>query len=266
MICLTHIPKTGGTTFRHILINNFSWRHIDFPKSKKIVVKPTDFPFNSFILEQIQSLSGHWLRYSDLMKNLFPNINFIVFLRDPISRIISLFFHIQRYENPNIIFRKWVAENYADPILSDHQTRFIAGCCDLDKVKSILNNGYFFVGSTDQFDTSLLILKRMLGNNFEVRYQRRRASKINKTVVLNNPKNSEAIEKLYEYNKLDFQLHDYVKHTLFSKYQGEWGEVTENDIDEFRNLNRGFKFNKANLRIFRIAKYVFYENMFRLKS
>ena len=51
MICLTHIPKTGGTTFRHILINNYSWRHIDFPGSKKIIIKPTNFHFNSFIIK-----------------------------------------------------------------------------------------------------------------------------------------------------------------------------------------------------------------------
>jgi len=266
MICLTHIPKTGGTTFRHILINNFSWRHIDFPESRKVIIEPTYFPFNSFILKQIKSLSGHWLRYSDDMKSLFPNIKFVAFLRDPISRIISLFFHIKRLENPNIKFREWVDEKYADPVLSDYQTRFIAGCCNFDKAKSILDNGYFFVGSTAQFDTSLLILKRMLGNNIKVGYERKRSSKRNKREILNDRENMEALEKLYQYNKLDFKLHDYVKHSLFPKYQGEYGQITENDIYEFRKLNKRFTFNKEKVQIFRIAKYIFYENVFRLIS
>ena len=52
MICLTHIPKTGGTTFRHILINNYSWRHIDFPESKKKTITPDNFPFDSIILNR----------------------------------------------------------------------------------------------------------------------------------------------------------------------------------------------------------------------
>lgn len=266
MICLTHIPKTGGTTFRHILINNYSWRHIDFMESKKIIIKPTDFPFNSSIIKQIKSLSGHWLRYTDDMKLLFPNVKFIVFLREPISRIISLFFHIQRYENPNIIFREWVAENYAGPILSNFQTRFIAGECDLDHAKSILDNGYFVAGVTDLFDKSLLILKKMLGDNIEVKYETKRSSKRNRNEILEDHKNSEALEKLYQYNELDFRLYDYVKNSLFSRYQIEYGQITENDIDVFRALNKSFSFNKSNVRHFKIAKYIFYENMFRLRS
>ena len=96
MIFLTHIPKTGGTTFRYILINNYSWRHYDFPESKNRIVKLSDYPFNSYILRHIKSMSGHWLRYSDKLKPLVPDLKFIVFLRDPIMRIISLFFHIQK--------------------------------------------------------------------------------------------------------------------------------------------------------------------------
>lgn len=266
MICLTHIPKTGGTTFRHILINNYSWRHIDFLESKKKIVKPDSFPFDSIILTQIKSLSGHWLRYSDDMKLLFPNIKFIVFLRDPISRIISLFFHIQRYENPNIIFRKWVANNYAGQILSNFQTRFISSDCDIDHAKSILDNGYFFAGITELFDMSLLILKKKLGNNIEVRYETKRSSKRSRNEILEDRKNSEALEKLYEYNELDYQLYDYVKQSMFTKYQREYGHTTENDIDEFKKLNKLFTFNKAKVQIFTIAKHMFYENMFHLRS
>ena len=266
MICFTHIPKTGGTTFRHVLINNYSWRHIDFPEYRKVIVEPTNFPFNSFILKQIKSLSGHWLRYSDDMRFSFPNIKLVAFLRDPISRIISLFFHIQRYENPNINFGEWVAENYADPVLNNHQTRFIAGCCNFDKAKSILANGYFFVGSTDQFDKSLLLFKKMLGNNIEVGYEKKRASKKNKWVILNDSKNIDALEKLYQYNKLDFKLNDYVNNFLLPNYQGKYGEVTENDIDEFKKFNNIFTFDKLNKHVFRIVKHIFYNIMFRIKT
>jgi hypothetical protein len=266
MICLTHIPKTGGTTFRHILINNYSWRHIDFPESKKKIIKPTNFPFNSFLIKQIKSMSGHWLRYSDDMKLLFPNNKFIVFLREPISRIISLFFHIQRYENPNIIFREWVAENYAGPILSNFQTRFIAGNQNIDVAKSILDNGYFFAGITDLFDKSILILKRMLENTIEVKYEIKRSSKKSRLEILDDYRNSKAIEKLHQYNELDFQLYDHVKHSMLSKYQKEYGHVTNDDVGEFRELNKKFSFNKAKIKTFKIAKYMFYENMFRIRS
>ena len=84
--------------------------------------------------------------------------------------------------------------------------------------------------------------------------------------ILEDRKNSEALEKLYKHNELDFQLYEYVKHSMFSMYQREYGHTTENDIDEFKKLNKMFTFNKAKVQIFRIAKYMFYENMFHLRS
>ena len=265
MICLTHIPKTGGTTFRWILINNYSWRHFDFPEYRKVIIKPDNFPFSSFILKQIKSLSGHWLRYSYDLKLLLPNIKFVTFLRDPISRIISLYFHIKSLENPNIKFREWVAHNYSEPILSNYQTRFIAGCCDFDKAKSILDNGYFFVGSTDRFDKSLLMFKRMLGTNLNIGYERKRATKKDKIAVLNDRRYNDTIEKLHQYNKLDFKLNDYVKHQLFQKYQQSYGQTTQDDIDEFKKSNEIFTFDKTKIYVFRIVKYIFYKKMCRLR-
>ena len=55
--------------------------------------------------------------------------------------------------------------------------------------------------------------------------QKKRVSKRDKIGILNDRKNVEVLEKLHEINKLDFQLHDYVKHSLFSKYQEKFGEI-----------------------------------------
>ena len=266
MIFLTHIPKTGGTTFRHILINNYSWRHYDFPESKKKIVELGDYPFNSNIIRHIKSMSGHWLRYSDNTKLLVPDVKFIVFLRDPIMRIISLFYHIQRYENSRINFKKWVDDDYKGQILSNFQTKYIAGYNNLEIAKSILKNGYFFVGITEQFDKSLLILKKKLGDYFDARYVIKRYSKSKSEEILNNSNYKNTIEILYEQNELDLKLYKYVKNNMFSVYQRERGYISENEIIEFGKHNTGFTFNRLKVLTFRLVKYIFYLNMHRLHS
>ena len=266
MICLTHIPKTGGTTFRYILINNYSWRHYDFPESKKKFVNLSEYPFNSCVIRHIKSMSGHWLRYSDNTKHLVPDLKFIVFLRDPIMRIISLFFHIQRYENSGINFKKWVENEYKGPILSNFQTKYIAGDNNLELAKSILQNGYFFVGLTELFDESLLILRKKLGVHFDVRYVIKRYSKNRSREILNDNYNKKSLEKLYEHNDLDLQLYKYVKNDLFSMYQREHGYISEKEIGEFRKHNNCFAFNRSKVMTFRLVKYIFYLNIHRLHS
>ena len=266
MIFLTHIPKTGGTTFRYILINNYSWRHFDFLESNKKIISLNDYPYHSFIMKYIKSMSGHWLRYSSETKFSFPDVKFIVFLRNPIERIISLFFHIKRYENPKINFQKWVESEYKGPILSNFQTNYIAGENDLELAKSILKNGYFFVGITEQFDKSLLICRKKLGVNFKVNYVIKRSSKSRSREILNDNNNKKSIEKLYEHNHLDLQLYKFVKNVMFSMYQREHGYISQKEIEEFKKYNNGFTFNRSRVLTFRLVKFVFYSNIYRLYS
>ena len=266
MICLTHIPKTGGTTFRNILINNFSWRHVDFPNFPKKNIQQIDFPLNSKILEQIRSLSGHRLRYSDEIRLSFPDFKFVVFLRDPISRIISLFFHIQRFENPNLQFRKWVYENYDTPLLSNSQTLFVAGEPDLSLAKAKIDNEYFFAGCLEQFDLSLLLFQKMHGSDFDIRYVRKNVAKRTKDEIINDSGNRDALDKLYQFNEIDIQLYDYVNEAVLLRYQQKYGKVTANDITGFKKSYEQYRPHLFNKNIFRIAKYIFYENMFRINS
>lgn len=267
MICLTHIPKTGGTTFRHILINNYSFRHVDIPVDPRhVLVHPNLFPLNSVFVGQIRSLSGHRLRFSDEIRSKFPDFKFTVFLRDPILRIISLFFHIQHYENPAIVFRDWVSENYTDPILSNFQTRFVAGNQNLSVAKTILKSGYFFVGTTDSFDKSLLMLKRLLGGRLDIRYEKKRSSGRNASEILENPENSESLDKLRNHNELDLQLFEFVETNLFTRYQDSCGYISENELNEFRGLNNCCSNSKINQFMFRTIKYLFWENMFRVNK
>lgn len=267
MICLTHIPKTGGTTFRNILINNFSWRHLDFPVFPKREIQPDDFPLNSpLLLSQLRSLSGHRLHYSDGLHSKFPDFKFVVFLREPIARIISLYFHIQRFENPGLVFRDWVYDNYNTPLLSNSQALFVAGVADFDRAKSILEHRYFFAGCMERFDESLLLFKRMVEGDFDVRYVKKNVAPRAKDEIFKDGKNRDALDMLYQHNEIDIKLYTFVKQVLIEKYKEEYGAVTEGELAYFNNLNQYFRPNFIKKNMFRVVKYGIFEILFRMKN
>ena len=257
-IFFTHIPKTGGTTLRNILINNYSLRHMDWEYyGKNRLANPQLFPFNSKRqMDRLQSISGHWLRYSPGLIKAFPEMKFIIFVREPVSRIISLYFHAIRARNLNLKFDEWIA-NPARPGISNFQTRFIAGDNSPDRAIEILENGYFFAGKLEKFDESLCILNKMMGNKLDMHYSVLRKSKQNKKEFFENQKNMRAIEKLRRHNTSDFMLNDYIEQKLLPKYQKEYGNIKDKELAVFKKENIGFKFSKARKLLFLINKKFF---------
>jgi hypothetical protein len=217
-------------------------------------------PFVGGLLGSIKSISGHALRYSEALKHDLPGGQFIVFVRDPIDRIISLYFHMLK-KHPGLRFFEW-ARNYNGPDLSNFQTRFIAGEDNIELATRILRHGYSFVASLEKFDPSLILLGRMLGPRFDLRYERKRTSRRDKEEVLGNEENCLVLEKLREHNRSDLKLHEYVKTELFEHYQEYYGPVDAGQVDLLREANNSFRFSQTRIWAFQFAKHFFYRFFF----
>lgn len=265
MICFSHIPKTAGTTFRYILINNYSWQHIDIPENLISIITLNDFPFNSRLFNTVKSLSGHPLRYSKKLKDSFPNIQFVAFIRDPISRIISLYGHAVG-ENMPLSFREWAIRYDTQPMFHNFQTNFICGSNDIESAKNILQNEFFLAGSSDLFEYSLLLFKRLIGEDFDIRSQRLRASSVSRQQIVEDPANRDVLAKLREYNELDNELNEFVKNNLIKKIGEEYGNIDNIDLDKLREANRDFSFNQYRAWAFKVMKYLFFQNIYRLNK
>lgn len=75
-----HVPKTGGTIFRrHILLNNFELVKLDYQPNP---LKDYSIVYN---LKEYNVIHGHFRasKYAD------SNLPYIIWLRDPVARIIS---------------------------------------------------------------------------------------------------------------------------------------------------------------------------------
>jgi len=267
-IFFTHIPKAAGTTFRNILINNYGHHHCDWyteAKSKNIA-SPMLFPFSSAKeMGALCSISGHWLRYTDEMKVAFPDAKFITFIRDPVDRLISLYKHIVRTWDPDLKFEDWIGDG-SRPEISDFQTRFIAGSCDVDLAMEILDKQYFFVGKSELFDESMCILNKMMGNNVETHYKSMRVSNQKNISIKNQPQYKSIIDNIYENNKSDLILNDFVKNNLLIKYKNEYGDISSEELSLFKKDNLNFSFNNVKKNIFLLKKNFYYRPLMILKK
>jgi hypothetical protein len=87
-IISVHIPKTVGTTFRHILLEIYGKDQViklyDSPERKSILSNPD-------IIKEMTVIHGHFK--TSFFRQYFPDAKWIVWLRHPIFRLISEYFY-----------------------------------------------------------------------------------------------------------------------------------------------------------------------------
>lgn len=171
MLVFFHIPKTAGLTFLQILSSHYLENEIldirdeiTFKKNENIAAEK---------LEKYKVLSGHF-PYSFLAK-CPADTNCITFLRDPTKRVFSLYNFYKN--NRHLDFWKRVDLKYIDlesfltlsPIESgDAQTRAIINrefsTVEEDVAEAIqrLENNFSFIGITELFDESVLLLAKKM--------------------------------------------------------------------------------------------------------
>src|SRR5436190_8377115 len=87
MIIFLHIPKTGGTTFRFILENNFGVFSCHTNQTTKSTFTQADLDFARKVFPGLRSIVGHNLVNPAQLS--VPNPFFMTILREPVARVIS---------------------------------------------------------------------------------------------------------------------------------------------------------------------------------
>lgn len=104
MFISIHIPKTAGTTIGYILDYGtrrkvfYDYEEIHNPEmlEKEISYLQEN---KDFIENRFELIHGHF-KYRKYA-NIFPNAKYLVCLREPVSRMISQYYHIIQEANPN---------------------------------------------------------------------------------------------------------------------------------------------------------------------
>ena len=245
-----HIPKTGGTTLRDIIQRQYRAEKIlmipKLEESENILKEVSTSQIN-----QLKLIQGH-LKYG-IHNHFHRRVKYFSIIRDPINRVLSTYYYVlSQKNNPqnlstsnNQMTIYDFVQSGVNPFLINGQTKLISGKTgNIDNpiieseelfslAKENIENDFLFLGITEMFDETILILKNMLGWHMPYySIANRTKKKPNYDAV-----NPTIISFIKEHNQLDIKLYNITKTSLLNRIAKE-NDIFQNRINKFKKINR----------------------------
>ena len=258
VVIFVHIPKTAGTTLRHIIQSQFQPNNVfEFyslktqpPKVLKGIEK-----YNSLSEAQkktIKFISGHF--GVGLHEFIQRPCTYITILRNPVERVVSYYYFLLRNQN-KIVQNKTLLEfiqtyggvhnsmtcylsgltlkaQVKEPNLNLEQQRFEPEI--LEQAKANLQKYFKVVGFVERFDETCILLKKILGWNISPFYIRKNVSK-HQNWTQDIPKDT--LNLIEKFNELDLQLYDYAQE-MFEEMINQQGADFAEELQNFQTVNQ----------------------------
>lgn len=260
--------KTAGTTLHYIFRNNFGYNYVEVQKN---IFTIDDLRTLLSINKNIRAIGGHSLRSVDNLDEIYQDLKYITFLRNPVNRFLSHYNHGKIYKHHNMSLE----ERIRVPGEANYQTKFILGKKglkerefvvsedDVEKAKRIIDRDFKFVGIVEEFDESLLLMKRVLNLNI-IFYEKKNIMK--RRFATGNKISDYLMKKIKEVNKLDYELYNFAKNKLYELKKNTYGDNFIEDLRNFKRLNINYRFNRSNIFKFRLGKYLVYSPLLYIRS
>ena len=254
LVIFMHVPKTAGTSLRHIVQSQFQPNNVfEFynlktqpPKVRKGIEKYQNL--SEAQKKTIKFISGH-VGFG-LHEFLSKPCTYITVLRDPVERVISYYYFLLRNQNP-IVENKTLTE-FVQTFSGVHNsmTCYLSGLTlqaqlqdsnldlksqqfdleTLEKAKANLENHFKVVGFVDHFDETCILLKKILGWNIPSFYIKKNIAKntnITKDISI------ETMSLIHEFNQLDISLYNYAREK-FAELIAQQDIAFKDDLDNFK--------------------------------
>ncbi|MBE9060264.1 sulfotransferase family 2 domain-containing protein [cf. Phormidesmis sp. LEGE 11477] len=256
-IIFLHIQKTGGITIQRILRRELG------PSLSTRVLRAVSAERQSLSLEKAASAK----RFEDgffvghccfgIQRYLPQPFTYITMLREPVSRVISLYYY--SIDNPTAYYHRHAVNKSLEEFalntqlmeLDNGQVRFIAGDekslfinrtpigeCNtdlLETAKENIDQHFSFVGLTEQFDQSMLLLYRMMGWSQSSYLRRNSAKEASRPTVSKRTR-----QLIAEKNNLDVELYKHV-HNRFHQLLSRYGLDDEKLLKRFQIKNQMYR-------------------------
>ena len=251
-LVFVHVPKTAGTTLQSIISRLYKPHEIlaEYPAEP---LSRLEQRFKRLSTEQhvtIKAILGHFPYGSCNWLEERPT--YVTVLRDPVDRLISHYHFVKRapdhYLHKTINVQDMLLEEYVGSGISlemdNGQTRMICGPaamkipfgqCTADmlaEAKYNLRNRIAVVGLTEDFDRTVILMRRMFGWGWPFYVSRNRTR--------NRPRRTEiapeTIHMMEEQNRFDIALYNYARE-LFNARVLEEGAGFEREVLRFKRAN-----------------------------
>jgi hypothetical protein len=179
--------------------------------------------------------------YSDL-EVACPGIRYFTWLRDPVARYLSHYKNKARsYTRED--FDRWTSAEWTH----DFQAKTLAGAARPQEAIDLMASKVGFVGLTEYFDESLLMLRQWLAepafrpeyqpvNQLAVKSRTRDVARAHTdTRYLDDPA---ARERLREINAIDQRVYDFARHEMFERQRQAYIGDLAADVTALRERNR----------------------------
>lgn len=263
ILAFVHLQKAAGTTLIHLLRLNFFLRYCDV----RVLYKDSNKVFQAKDMRKVlainpftRCIAGHAVKPYGTLSEEFPNVQFITLLREPIQRYLSQYQYKVEKMGHDLTFEEFMEDKES----FNKQTRQLTGSENLNLAKDYLANRFLLVGTVDEFDAFLILLKRKLEPyrfkaGYKVQNIGRQWSPVRRRLMENY---DIYFHKIEERNHLDIELYNYVKNELLPIFKSEYGPDFEEDLAEFKRKGKKYSHNFLRYLDYVLRKY-YYDPIFR---
>lgn len=252
MYAFVHIEKTAGTTLNTILRRSFGTRHCDIrlPLSKRrydrrdhrAYVEAADLRRVRLLYRNLRGIAGHNVKpYSDLCAEC-PEIQFFTMLRDPAARFRSHFLN-RAPGHSEEAFDRWISADW----VHNWQTKMIAGEPNAERAIDLISTRFGFIGLTERFDESLLMLRQWLHEPaFNPEYRpincisekRRPRDAAREKSDMSYLSSAETRARIREANDEDQKVYDFVVAQVYPRQLDTYRGDLQADLRKLQEQNR----------------------------
>ncbi len=244
-LCFVHIERAGGTTLHGMLENArpgyVSLKSWDRPGDHRNILTPEKLRFFLRCVPFAKGVGGHttrsFLGYETVLRDRC--ISYITFVRRPVERYMS-HFNYQRM----VMGHRWSLEGFlADERFANFQTKRIAGGADVGAAKAALREKFAFVGLTDRYDESLVLLRRVgvLPGGATLNYERMNELRGSEGLLTVESLDRRLRDQVQQANALDEELYEFAVREFRTRLALA-GEEVEAEVASSRSSNQGYRY------------------------
>lgn len=210
-IIFLHIPKTAGTSFRiaakayyganKILKDYGADSTVTSPQIKEHYYNNNNIQKLRVVAKKYELITGHYpvAKYKDV----FDGAPIVTFLRNPVERVISEYYHLCSSIGLTLSLREF----YRKEVYQNRQTKLLEGASFKD---------FDFVGVTDLYELSLSLFNQKFGTSLEYLNMNRGTYREDITASVSKAE----IDEIIKLNQSDIELYQSARCHLLSAKNG----------------------------------------------